>query len=587
MNEFYAPPRLIAPIDASPRLPGSKSMAQRALVAAALCDKATLVVGAGTCDDVLAMERGLGSLGYALERHGEDLLVQPRPTGAEPDSAHPRRVDVGESGTALRLLTSLAALTPGRFELTGRPGLLRRPIGELSRALVELGASLTDRAGLPPVVVEGRELPGGAIRIDASRSSQFVSSLLLVAPRFASGLTVETTGVLASPGYLELTRRVLEAFGVSIEMEGRPDGGVRVQVPAAALRSSGCFEVEADWSAAGAFTLLAELSGGRSAPRGLRDDSLQPDRGFGDVLANLRGTGPRTVDVARLPDQTMNLAIAAALRSGTTEVTGAANLRLKESDRLAVTARELRRLGGRVEVLPDGLRIEGGAKLHGGRIDPEGDHRMAMAFAVLGAFVEGVEVGQPECVAKSFPGFFEELDAALATRRCIALIGQRGSGKSTLGRRLAEELRAQFVDLDERFEEEHGPITAFVENRGWPAFREQEARLLRDSLAPGRVVATGGGVIETPAALDALESEAFVVHLDATLAALRQRLAAEPDRRPSVTGRNPLEELADLEERRRPTYLACADVTLASDLPPDELLNAALAVLRQPWVQRA
>ena len=210
-----------------------------------------------------------------------------------------------------------------------------------------------------------------------------------------------------------------------------------------------------------------------------------------------------------------------------------------------------------------------------------------MAFAVLGAFVEGVEIDQPGCVAKSFPGFFDELEAALASRRCIALIGQRGCGKSTLGRSLAEKLKVEFLDLDERFVLELGPIPAFVEAQGWPAFREQEARLLQETLRPDRVVATGGGVLEAPGAMETLPREAFVLHLDAPLDALRRRIAADPNRRPSVTGRDTLEELAELEARRRPDYLACADVTLPAGVSPGECLDSALAALRQFWAKRA
>ena len=126
-----------------------------------------------------------------------------------------------------------------------------------------------------------------------------------------------------------------------------------------------------------------------------------------------------------------------------------------------------------------------------------------------------------------------------------------------------------------------------MEEQGWPAFREWEARLLQESLAPGRVVATGGGVLEAPGASEHLKREAFVLHLDASLDALHQRIAADPNRRPSVTGRNALDELAELTARRRPDYLACADVTLAPDLSPEEGLDAALAVLRQFYVRRA
>ena len=526
------------------------------------------------------MEAGLRSLGFNLERRGEDLWVATKPSA--PGREVQRTVDVNESGTALRLLTSVAAVTPGEFELTGRPGLLRRPIGELTRALAQLGAELHDRDGCPPVCGRGQDLSGGDARVDAARSSQFVSSLMLIGPLLTDGLNLETTGAVASPGYLELTRRVLADFGVQANLRPRADSGLRIEIPPGPLHSPGLFEVEGDWSAAGAFTLLAELCGGQARSSELRDDSLQPDRRFGETLAQLRGPGPRKIDVGSIPDQTMNLAVAAALREGTTEFVGAANLRLKESDRLGVTVRELLRLGGQAEVTPDGLRITGGVPLHGGQIDPDGDHRMAMAFAILGAFVERVEIGDPGCVAKSFPGFFTELDRALATRRCLALVGMRAVGKTTLGRSLAERLGLQFIDTDQRFEQAHGSIQGFVSEHGWPAFRELEAAVVRDALGPGRVVSTGGGAPGTPGTPELLRSEAFVLHLDATDAQLANRMARDPNPRPAVTDRSPLEELADLHRARRPGYLACSNATLPPSDSPEQGLEQALTLLRSP-----
>lgn len=571
MSTPYVPPRLVAPCDARVRVPGSKSMAQRALVAAALSGGGVRVENAGRCDDVRAIERGLGALGFRLERSGEDLHVGAR---AAIDAGV---VDVGESGTALRLLLSVAALLPGTFELTGRPGLLRRPIGELTRALTALGANLTDRDGFPPVRVTGGGLRGGRVQLDAGRSSQFASSLMLIAPDLPGGLEIELAGPPASPGYLELTRRVLASFGHEPRLE---DEGIRV--PERAWSPPDRYVVEGDWSAAGAFTLLAELCGGRTRPIGVDGSSGQPDRRFGAILAELRGSGDRRIDLGDLPDQTMNLAVAAALREGVTEIRGIAHLRIKESDRLAVTARELGRLGGEARVLEDGLRIAGGRPLHGGDIDPEGDHRMAMAFGVLGSFVDGVRIEDPGCVTKSFPGFFEELEAALGTRRCLALVGMRGAGKSTLGKALAESLGLEFHDTDRLFERRHGPIAAFVERRGWPAFRELEEDVLAACLAPGRVVATGGGAVESAANRQRLADGAFPIHLEATLDELRDRIAPNDPGRPALLGSDAREELGPLLARRAPLYRSVARLTVPPAEVPDRLAGV-LENLRAPW----
>lgn len=329
---------------------------------------------------------------------------------------------------------------------------------------------------------------------------------------------------------------------------------------------------------------VERLTGSRIRPTNLARGSAQADEGLPALLRAMPDAGDWTVDAAAMPDQFCNLAAIAALRAGTTTFHGGANLRVKECDRIAVMARELARLGADVHERPDGLVVRGGRPLHGGVVDPEHDHRIAMAAALLGLFVPGVAVAEPSCVAKSCPDFWADLDRVVAARRCVAVVGMRGAGKSTFARAFAEHSGVEAFDGDVAFTAAHGPIAPFVQAHGWPAFRAEEARLADALLQPGRVVALGGGAIETAAVRELLRARAFVVWLDAPVDVLRARLAADAAGRPSVTGAPVLDELDELAARRAPLYHAAAQVRLDGTQPVDALVAAALAALRAPCV---
>lgn len=568
-------PQLEWPLDAALTLPGSKSAANRLLVLAALATAAgqtVQVAGATPSDDVQRLVAGLAGFGYRTGLVADDtIVVGPR----DPNPPTTGQLDCGNAGTALRFLTALAALLPGTWTLDGDANLRRRPIGPLVAALRELGADAEATDGCPPVRVRGGTLRGGRCTLDASASGQFASALLLVGSQLPRGLELQFAGPVASYDYVAWTAALLRERGLCVELGPRH---ARVQ-PGTPV--GGTYRVEGDWSAFGVFACLAFLTGSRITGRNLPQPSHQADARLDTLLAQLAGMGPRTLDVTDLPDQFLNLAAVAALRPGATTFTGGANLRHKESDRIAAMAAGLRALGGAAEERPDGLLVHGGQPLHGGRIDPRADHRVAMAFALLGWFVPGVRIADPDCVAKSYPSFWHDLDALLIQRRCIAVVGMRGAGKSTFARAFAAATGTTCVDLDAQFVQRHGPIAPFVAAHGWPAFRDQESELLAAALRPGIVVATGGGAIEREANRRLLAERALVVWLDGDAALLRARLAGDAAR-PSLTGAPVGEEVAAVLAQRQPLYTATATVRIPAALPTAEQVALARRCLRAP-----
>lgn len=383
-------------------VPGSKSVTQRALVLAALADGPSELRGALDCDDSRHLRAGLRALGVSIE-DGDPACwrVSPGPL------RDPGRVlACGNAGTTLRFLSALALLLDAPLGLDGDEALRRRPLGDLADALAALGlaAAWGGRPGCPPVTLRRVGPTGDEVVVGAETSSQFASALLLVAARLPRGLVVRPAGPVVSRPYLALTVECLRAFGVAVEERG---GGWRVEPGGPRGRS---FAVEGDWSSA-AFLLAAARIAGRAVHLGnLRADSAQGDRAIVELLARLDEPPPRFFDLCDCPDLLPPLAAAAAFAPGPTTIAGVAHARVKESDRPAVLAEGFRRAGIGVVELPDGLRIEPGGEPRAATLEPRGDHRMAMAFGLLGLRHPGLRVAEPDCVSKSFPGFWQELE---------------------------------------------------------------------------------------------------------------------------------------------------------------------------------
>lgn len=553
-------------------LPGSKSEANRLLIAAALSGQNVTVRGASPSDDVRHLVAGLASLGFAAEFINEAqgiVTVGPRRADA-PTSAE---LFCGNAGTALRFLVSVAAIIPGDWVITGDEHMQKRPIQPLVDAWRELGVVIESTNGCPPVRLRGGTSRGGRVTIDPTVSSQFVSSLLLVGASMPDGLEIDFRGPLASRGYGELTCLTLGRLGILATLDD-----ARASVASAKAAPPNELSVGGDWSGMGVWTCLNHLTGSRIVADNLLADSGQSDEQLADRMQVLAEDGEQSINVEAIPDQFLNLAVVAAFRNGTTHLTGAANVRVKECDRIAVMVRELRKLGADLDEHQDGLTIRGGKPMHGAIIDPERDHRVAMAFALAGLLVPDIAIENAVCVAKSYPTFWGDIERVRAQHRPLALVGMRASGKTTLGMALAEMSGNTFVDTDQRFVARHGEIAAYVAKHGWPAFRSEEERIVAGALQPGNIIATGGGAIESEATRATLATDAEVIWIRADVAFLKSRLSRSKHR-PSLTGASVTDEVEVVLAKRDPWYRSIADRIVSADQPRPEQLEILLRPL--------
>jgi len=413
---------MLRPLDAVLRAPPSKSATHRALVTAALSEGPSVVVESLRADDTDVTLEGLRALGIDIARAADVVTVR----GGADAVRGGARISLRDSGTSMRFLLAVAALgrTPSSLDGSGR--LRERPLAELAGALASLGACVTlsgpDGRGLP-ATAGGSRLEGGRLVLPGGTSSQFASALLLVAPSLARGLDLTLVPPHVSLPYVELTVRVLDAFGASVERRG--PASWRVEPGATTGRE---FRVEGDHSTAAYFLAAAAVAGGRVRVEGLDPGSAQPDARCGSILQRAgcrvtagadwvqveggNGLAPVDADLTEAPDLAPTLAVVGLFAEGTSELRGLGHLRHKESDRLAVVAGNLRRLGCRVETRGDRLRITPSSRSRppGAVIETASDHRIAMAFAVAGLAIDGITIDDPNCVAKSNPSFWSQLD---------------------------------------------------------------------------------------------------------------------------------------------------------------------------------
>jgi 3-phosphoshikimate 1-carboxyvinyltransferase len=416
MEEFAVEP--IQPPDATVPLPGSRSLTNRALVCAALADGTSRLTGWLDSDDTRAMREGLERLGAEIREEEEDLVVR----GVDGRFAIPMKpLDCRASGTTVRFLTACASLVPGRVVLDGVPRMRERPIQELGDALGSLGVQVRTVAGCPPVTVQGGTLEGGDASIDSSRSSQYLSALLLVAPYAERDVEI-TSGRIVSRPFVEMTLDVMGAFGAAVETRH----GERFHISAGQRYRARSYAVEPDAMSAGYFFAAAAVTSGRVRIDGLTPASSQGDVRFVEVLERMgcgveRGgswitvRGPRylhgiDVDMNAMPDAALTLAIVACFAQGETRIRNVGHLRIKESDRMSALATELGKLGARVEVTESDLVIEPPEQVQPARIVTYDDHRIAMSFAVAGLAAPGIVIENPDCVGKTFPDFFQALE---------------------------------------------------------------------------------------------------------------------------------------------------------------------------------
>jgi 3-phosphoshikimate 1-carboxyvinyltransferase len=422
---------LAGPLDATVAVPGSKSLTNRALVCAALADGTSTLDGALVADDTEAMRTALATLGAAIDEHPSSGRLTVAGTGGRLRPG-PLALDVRLSGTTSRFLLPVVALGTGEYRIDGAPPLRARPMGPVLDGIRALGAGVRpegEDGHLPVTVVAPGGLAGGDVAVAGDTSSQFLSGLLLAAPYARSGVRLGLTTALVSRPYVALTVAVMAAFGVDVEGDA---GEGPLVVPRGRYRAT-AYAVEPDASTASYFLAAAALVGGRVTVEGLGAGSGQGDARFAEVLATMgaridrtattttvTGNGelrsPGTLDLADMPDMAQTVAVLAAFADGPTEVTGVGFIRHHETDRIAAVVGELARAGVEARETSDGFVVHPGPP-HAARIATHDDHRMAMSFALLGLRVPGVEIADPGCVTKTFPGFWEALDGLGAGRQ--------------------------------------------------------------------------------------------------------------------------------------------------------------------------
>lgn len=403
--------------DAIIPIPGSKSHTNRALICAALADGRSGLEGALFADDTHALLSALLTLGMRVYADAENSTITIfGGKGQIPDG--PAEVDVRMSGTTGRFIIPMLTLGIGSYRVDGHPALRDRPFDDLTTALRNLGASI-DGDSLP-LEISGRGLKGGKVSVPGSVSSQFLSGLLLSAPAMRMGLVVEVTGNLVSKPYIDLTIATMAQFGVPVQNHEY----VRFEV-APATYKSGRIDIEPDASAASYFFAAAAITGGRVRVNGLGSRTVQGDLAFVDILQEMgaevtRGTdftevaGSGTlkgvkVDMANVSDTAQTLAMVATFADSPTVIDGIGFIRRKETDRIGAVVTELTLLGISATENHDGMTIYPGVP-QPGTVQTYNDHRMAMSFALLGLKHPGIVLEDPECVAKTFPSFFDTLE---------------------------------------------------------------------------------------------------------------------------------------------------------------------------------
>ena len=414
---------LTSPIAATVEVPGSKSITNRAMLIAAIAQGRSVIEGALLSDDTRYMASALRTLGFFVEIDEPARRITVGGLGGR-ITARGADLDVGGAGTVMRFLVAMLTLGEGRYRIDGNQRMRQRPIGPLLDAMERLGASVYSERdnNCPPVIVDAARsrFEGGQTSIDARISSQYVSAMLMPAPLWPLGIKLKVIGEVARP-FIDMTLRMMETWGARSNSSGD-----QIAVAGGQWYRAQRYFVEPDASSASYFAAAAALTGGRVRIAGLAKNSVQGDTGFLGVLERMGarvtwldgavevegGTGLNGIDIdmIAMPDMVATLAAIAPLASSPTKIRGVAFIRHHESDRLRALATELCRIGASVRETADGLEIEPSV-LHGAEIETYDDHRLAMAFAVTGLKIPGVAIKNPGCVAKTFPDFFEKLDA--------------------------------------------------------------------------------------------------------------------------------------------------------------------------------
>ncbi|KAF7795466.1 hypothetical protein EIP86_006627 [Pleurotus ostreatoroseus] len=614
--------------------PGSKSISNRALLLAAL--------GRGTCrlknllhsDDTQVMMNALLELNgakFSWEDGGETLVVEGG-AGRLSVPAKGKEIYLGNAGTAARFLTSVCTLVQSsgaseRTVITGNARMKQRPIGPLVDALRANGSTVDylESSGCLPLSIAPAGLQGGVIQLAASVSSQYVSSILLCAPYAREAVTLELVGgqVISQP-YIDMTIAMMKTFGIEVIRQRDPETKKHLDVytiPKGVYTNPAVYNIESDASSATYPLAIAAITGTEVTITNIGTASLQGDARFakevlepmgcqvtqtetettvrGPPIGTLKSLG--LIDMEPMTDAFLTASVLAAVAAApplkgrelvdaphvtATRIVGIANQRVKECNRIQAMMDQLAKFGVETRELPDGLEVYGKPMTElkqGVSVHCYDDHRVAMAFSVLGSVIKETVLEEKRCVEKTWPNWWDDLEnkiglhvegVELATAEIAAsqsgresvvpdasvvIIGMRGSGKTFIGELAASIMDWTFVDADRAFEEKYPiGVKKFVQEKGWPAFREAETEVTSELLSKfptGHIISLGGGIVETPVARDLLKTYAKkgpVVHIVREIDEV-VRYLGEETARPAYG-----EPVADVFRRREPWFKECS-----------------------------
>jgi 3-phosphoshikimate 1-carboxyvinyltransferase len=597
-------------IKSSIRVPGSKSYTNRAVLLAALAKGKSEIINPLESDDTKVTLAALKKLGIKVVKKANSWQI----TGLGGKFKKPAEpLYLGNAGTAVRFLTALLTIADFPVVITGDKRMQERPIQNQIDALNKLGANIKSvkNNGCPPLIINadadsrthrikqsapklstpnGRQLPmlnGGKTEVLGTNSSQYLSALLMIGPYAKHPVQIKVIGQLTSLPYIKMTLDVMKSFGVTLKSKNFKTFQIR---PAHYKNTS--YNIEADASSATYPLAIAAINQGTITIDNLPGNSSQADAQFLDILKkmgckvikttrNVTVSGPKSlkplgkINLNQLPDAAMTVAIVAAFAKGKSVLQGLHNLRIKESDRLAALAKELKKVGVEIKEGPDFLEIDGNpANLHGAIIETYNDHRMAMCFAVAGSKIPGIKITNPACVSKTYPDFFKDLaKIGLQTspvgqqdlpgnKSNIVLTGLRGTGKTAIGQNLARILNYDFIDTDHLIEKEQNKkIAQIVAGKGWPYFRKLENLTAKKlSGIKKTIIATGGGFFLNPQNTALLKKNGNVVLLTCPAELSAKRIYGDTNRPQLTKKTNPIEELKQLWEERKKIYFEAADL---------------------------
>ncbi|WP_114765331.1 3-phosphoshikimate 1-carboxyvinyltransferase [Vibrio rhodolitus] len=412
-------------VDGEVNLPGSKSVSNRALLLAALAKGTTRLTNLLDSDDIRHMLNALTKLGVNYTLSADKTVCEVEGLGGAFHSSQALELFLGNAGTAMRPLAAALCLGEGEFVLTGEPRMKERPIGHLVDALRQAGAQIEylENENFPPLKIIGSGLNGGTVEIDGSISSQFLTAFLMSAPLAQDDVTIKIVGDLVSKPYIDITLHIMAQFGVEVENRNYQEFAIKAGQQYVA---PGDFLVEGDASSASYFLAAAAIKGGEIKVTGIGKNSIQGDIQFADALEKMgaeiewgddyvisRVGQLKAVDLDfnHIPDAAMTIATTALFAQGTTAIRNVYNWRVKETDRLAAMATELRKVGAEVEEGHDYIIVTPPAQLKHAAIDTYDDHRMAMCFSLVALSDTPVTINDPKCTSKTFPDYFEKLES--------------------------------------------------------------------------------------------------------------------------------------------------------------------------------